>query len=141
MSTKDNKNIVRRETKQKALVLETVRNHFDHPTADSIYTDVRKIDGKVSKGTVYRNLNELTRLGLVNHIKVPGAGPDRFDLRTDFHYHIICTKCEKVEDVQLDYEKDKDEEAGKKTGFSVFRHRTVFEGICPECMEKEKESV
>ena len=131
---RDEDSIIRRNTKQKTLVLETVREHTDHPTAEDIYLDVRARDPHVSKGTVYRNLKELSRTGEVNHIKVPGA--DRYDLRTDFHYHIMCVHCLRVTDVPVGYESALDCEAGKATGYSVYRHRTVFEGVCPECLER-----
>ncbi len=130
---RDEDSILRRNTRQKTLVLDTVREHTDHPTADAVYLDVRKKDPKISKGTVYRNLKELSRVGLVNHIKVPGA--DRYDLRTDMHYHIMCTVCYAVYDVPVEYEKDIDRKAESATGFVVTRHRTVFEGICPECLK------
>ena len=86
-----------RETKQRRIVLETVRCHTDHPTANTIYEEVHAIDGKISQGTVYRNLSCLSEDGEILHIKVPGA--DRYDLRTDLHYHIICLKCGKVIDI------------------------------------------
>ena len=65
------------------------------------------------------------------HIKVSGA--DRYDLRTDLHYHIICLKCGKVIDIPFNYLSDPDEKVANATGYTVFRHRAVFEGICPEC--------
>lgn len=120
-----------RETKQRRIVLETVRNHTDHPTANTICEEVHAIDGKISQGTVYRNLNCLSEDGEILHIKVPGA--DRYDLRTDLHYHIICLKCGKVIDIPFNYLSNPDEKVANATGYTVFRHRAVFEGICPEC--------
>ena len=112
-----------------------MQEHRDHPTADAIYVDVRKKNNKVSKGTVYRNLNELSRLDKVNQLKVPGA--DRFDLRVDNHYHILCTKCGIVEDVNIDYSDALNREAEKVSGYIVTKHRTLFEGICPKCQNKD----
>ena len=90
-----------RETKQRRIVLETVRSHTDHPTANTICEEVHAIDGKISQSTVYRNLNCLSEDGEILHIKVSGA--DRYDLRTDLHYHIICLKCGKVIDIPLSF--------------------------------------
>lgn len=129
--SRDEESIVRRNTRQRAIVLESVREHTDHPSAEDIYSTVHNKDARISKATVYRNLKELSRTGKVNHIKVPGA--DRYDLRVDLHYHIICTECAKVFDVPIEYESALDIEAAEATGFIVDRHRTVFEGICPEC--------
>ena len=122
------------ETNQRKIILETVRKHADHPTANTIYEEIHAIDGKISQGTVYRNLNCLSAEGEILHIKVPGA--DRYDLKTDLHYHIICLNCGKVIDIPFDYLPDPDEKVADVTGYTVFRHRTVFEGLCPECKKK-----
>lgn len=124
---------MQRDTKQRRLVLETVRSHRDHPTADAIYLDVKGKDAKISRGTVYRNLKNLCEDGEIIQIKVPGA--DRFDLRCDYHYHILCLRCGQVCDVPIEYQKKMDEQAQKATGYAVARHRTVFEGLCPDCQK------
>ncbi len=126
----------KRNTKQRELVLEAVINRRDHPTADEIFADVRERDGKISRGTVYRNLSVLSELGEIEHVKVPSA--DRFDLRLDRHYHMVCLRCGKVIDAPIPYRGDCDGEAERTTGFRVERHRTIFEGICPRCLEKEE---
>lgn len=51
--------VQRRNTKQRKLVLDAVRQSYNHPTADEIYNVVRAQDDKISRGTVYRNLNLL----------------------------------------------------------------------------------
>ncbi|MDD3347872.1 Fur family transcriptional regulator [Oscillibacter sp.] len=122
---------VQRNTRQRQLVLDAVRARRDHPTADQIYLDVRALDEKISRGTVYRNLNVLTALGEVLQVKVPTA--DRFDLRLELHYHLLCTGCGTVCDVALPYHSELDRELAETTGYEIERHRTVFEGLCPDC--------
>lgn len=126
----------KRNTKQRELVLDAVRARRDHPTADEIYLDVRRHDGKISRGTVYRNLSVLCESGDITHVKVPSA--DRYDLRLDRHYHFFCVRCGKVTDVPITYNSGYDEEAESETGFEVIRHRTIFEGLCSECLAAEK---
>ena len=48
--------VQRRNTRQRKLVLDAVRQSYNHPTADEIYNVVRAQDDKLSRGTVYRNL-------------------------------------------------------------------------------------
>lgn len=55
--------VQRRNTKQRKLVLDAVRQSYNHPTADEIYNAVREQDDKISRGTVYRNLNLLADAG------------------------------------------------------------------------------
>lgn len=128
----------RRQTRQRQLVLDTVKERLDHPTADMLYLDVRKKDEKISRGTVYRNLNVLADEGEILHIKVPGV--DRFDWRTDYHYHVLCTGCGKVSDLDEKYNKALDRRIGKESGYQIARHRTIFEGLCPECQRKNEQS-
>ena len=57
-----------RETKQRRVVYETIKNTYSHPTADWIFDKVRHRLPKVSLGTVYRNLGVLKEEGLVREI-------------------------------------------------------------------------
>ncbi len=127
--------VARRDTKQRRLVLHAVQSRSDHPTAEQIYEDVHALDPKVSHGTVYRNLNCLSEDGTIIHVRVPGA--DRYDLRTDLHYHLFCTVCKKVIDAPYPYKESLDTDATQQSGFEIIRHRLVFEGVCPECLKSE----
>lgn len=90
--------VQRRNTRQRKLVLDAVRQSYNHPTADEIYNVVRAQDDKISRGTVYRNLNLLADAGEILSIKTPGGS--RFDRTIEPHAHIICTSCSRVIDVR-----------------------------------------
>ena len=120
-----------RSTKQRKRVLEAVRSRRDHPSADQIYLSVRAEDPRISRGTVYRNLNLLVEQNELRHVKMPDA--DRFDWRAEPHYHLLCTKCGKVCDVAVPYRAELDAVLAEQTGYRIAGHRTVFEGLCPDC--------
>lgn len=124
----------RRNTKQRQLVLDAVRSRHDHPTADEIYLSVRKENGHISRGTVYRNLNLLANEGEIQAVHVKGG--DRFDLRCDRHAHVVCQECGAVVDAPLPYEGVLDTELAEQTGFAVSGHVTTFVGICPSCQKR-----
>lgn len=123
-----------RNSKQRQMILDVVKSRCDHPTADRIYLDVRAKDDKISRGTVYRNLGILSENEEITNVKVPAA--DRYDSRLDRHYHIYCTGCGKVFDAPLSYHTEYDEEIEKETDFQIIRHRLIFEGLCPDCKNK-----
>ena len=81
---------------------EAIKNYLegrkDHPTADMVYTAIREVYPNISLGTVYRNLTLLAKQGEISKISC-GENSDRFDIRTDPHYHFICEKCGRVEDL------------------------------------------
>ena len=52
-----------RYSKQRELVMQTVENLCDHPTAEEIYDTAAKECPGLSLGTVYRNLNSLVEAG------------------------------------------------------------------------------
>lgn len=128
--------VQRRNTKQRKLVLDAVRQSYNHPTADEIYNVVRAQDDKISRGTVYRNLNLLADAGEILSIKTPGGS--RFDRTIEPHAHIICTSCSRVIDVPLPFDAQLDAKASEQIGWHVTSHYTIFEGLCPDsgrCLE------
>lgn len=127
----------RRNTRQRRLVLDAVHARDDHPTAEDIYNDVHAVDGKISRGTVYRNLNLLDETGAISSVKTPGAV--RFDGRTDAHSHVTCRVCGAVVDAPMPYDSSVDAIVASETGFSVDSHSIMFEGVCPACRARHLE--
>lgn len=121
-------------SRQREMILESVRGCTDHPAADTIYARVRALDPKVSLGTVYRNLNLLAENGQLRKISIPG-GSDRFDRTMMEHGHIICTECGAVCDIIPEHLKALDEEINRSTDYVVTRRELILEGICPDCQK------
>ena len=115
-----------RNTRQRQLVLDVVRGRRDHPTAEQIYQSVREQDAHVSRGTVYRNLNLLCDNREIYRVVMSNS--DRFDLRTDPHYHIHCLVCDSVVDVPYTYDRAYDETLEQETGYRVLCHHMGVEG-------------
>lgn len=86
-----------RMTNQRKVILEELRKHVDHPTADEIYVEIRKVLPKVSLGTVYRNLEQMSEQGTI--LKIEGTGQKRFDPNPLPHPHFRCVKCGSIEDI------------------------------------------
>ena len=83
---------------------ESIQNYLnqtnDHPTAETVYLNVKNEYPNISLGTVYRNLNLLAEMGEVLKISTPNGG-DRFDGHMHPHYHFCCNKCGRVIDLDL----------------------------------------
>ena len=90
-----------RYSKQRELVMQTVQNLCDHPTAEEIYDAAVKECPGLSLGTVYRNLNSLVDAGRVRRVSIPGKA-DRFDHTLPWHSHLYCTVCGSVTDAEVD---------------------------------------
>lgn len=121
-----------RNTVQRALVLEAVCSLHDHPTSADVYEKVRERHPSISRATVYRNLNVLAGRGDVLRVEVP-HGADRYDYRSQPHYHAACRVCGGVFDVEMPYRTRLADEVVDAHGFAIESHQIVFSGVCPRC--------
>lgn len=126
-----------RKTKQRDLILKTLRGTKTHPTADWIYEEVKKEMPNISLGTVYRNLGTLRDLGEIMELNY-GSKYSRYDGNPKNHYHFVCTECEKVIDIEgIPVDKSLDKKVAEENNVEVFFHRTEFYGLCEECKKKK----
>ena len=121
-------------SKQREIILEYLRSVKTHPTAETVYEEVKKEDKKISLGTVYRNLDKLSDIGLIQRIKMANQ-KDRFDGDVSLHYHGKCIKCNNVIDIFLKENIDLsiDEHVKNETNINVVSHDIIFNVICPNC--------
>lgn len=129
--------MIKRNTVQRTLVLETVQRLRSHPTADEIYAEISKICPSISRATVYRNLQQLCEQGVITRREIPGS-PDRYDHVTTNHYHARCLICGKVIDVDMDYLSELPAAVKDAHGFKLTGHSVVFDGVCAECQKEHR---
>ncbi|MCQ2566039.1 MAG: transcriptional repressor [Clostridia bacterium] len=116
-----------RYSKQRELILETLKGVCSHPTADELYGMVKKAAPDISLGTVYRNLNQLADNGDILKI-TSGSSGDRFDYPRFFHFHFRCTHCGCVSDIPEEYTQEMKSLAEKLGAGSL-----IAEGLCASC--------
>lgn len=126
-----------KHSRQRACIKEFLANRFDHPTAETVYLNVKKEFPNISLGTVYRNLSLLTELGEIQKVSI-GMGADRFDGNISPHYHVYCTCCGSVLDLEMENIDHINTLAGTQFQGEIQGHVAYFLGTCPRCMKKEK---
>lgn len=124
-----------RMTQQRNIILEELRKARTHPTADEIYAKVRRRLPRISLGTVYRNLEILSRAGFVRTLELGGTRK-RFDGCVEDHYHVRCLECDRVNDVSPVPLAGVEKNLARQSSFEIVGHRIEFIGICPECRKK-----
>src|ERR1700689_4225285 len=85
-------------TPQRYAVMAFLMEHNSHPTAAEIFEAVNRVDPCSSRATIYKNLVDLVRAGLVREVAVEGRAA-RFDAKGVRHHHFICDRCGEVEDI------------------------------------------
>jgi len=90
-----------RNTRQRGVILDILRETNAHPTAEMIYRQERRAIPNISLGTVYRNLNFLREQGLVREIRSGDGGSSRFEGVHTPHAHFHCVGCNGLMDIPL----------------------------------------
>jgi Fe2+ or Zn2+ uptake regulation protein len=84
-----------RVTGPRRAILEALANHGGHPTAEELTRAVQQRQPDVHQSTVYRFLDELERLNVVDHVHL-GHGPAVYHFVDDTHHHLVCEACGEV---------------------------------------------
>jgi len=123
---------MQRNTVQRQIIINTLKQFDTHPTVDELYSEIQKSHPAISKTTIYRNLRQLAQVGQVGKVVLPDNS-DRYDKRIDQHYHFLCTICGTLFDVDIEYPERINEKVQEKYSVQIDEHDTIFKGICQKC--------
>ncbi len=126
-----------RLTIQRQIILEELNKLKNNPTVPDLYEIVRKRIPRISLATVYRNLEFMVDKGIILKIEVGGT-TKRFEAITKPHYHIRCSCCGKVDDIDVEINDDLVKVATKSSLYQIQGHRVEFSGVCPDCHKSQK---
>jgi len=121
---------------REATVRVLLENEEDHLSAEDVFMLVRDKVPEIGLATVYRTLELLSELHVVEKINF-GDGVARYDLRNDnshhHHHHLICIQCGSMDEILDDLLIELEEQVAAKYHFTVLDHRLDFQGICHRC--------
>jgi Fur family peroxide stress response transcriptional regulator len=122
-----------RMTPQRLSVIRVLTQSTRHPTVDDVYNEVRADFPMTSLATIYKTVALLKEIGALTELTISGDR-NRYDGSLQApHAHLICTKCNRIQDVesidlgQILLEQD------KLSGFEQVTPRLDFFGVCPDC--------
>lgn len=116
-------------TPQRQCIFRVLHDSREHPSAESVYAEVRREMPTISLRTVYQTLNDLTAMGELQQLDL-GTGSSRFDPTVEPHHHLVCEGCGRVRDLHADFDEVR---VPADAGFTVSGTEIVFRGRCHEC--------
>lgn len=119
-------------SRQREALLALLQSTRSHPTAEWLYTELKKEFPAISLATVYRNLNLLADTGEILRLDV-GSGTEHFDATTKNHYHFVCRNCSAVLDLEMPALSDLDRIAEQENPVRIEKHTLLFYGLCEHC--------
>lgn len=117
-------------TSQRYAVMAFLLKHHGHPTAAETFEGVNLLDPRCSRATIYNNLRNLVRAGVVREVAVEGRAA-RFDAKGGRHHHFICDRCGVMEDIDwCKVRPPSPAVLGKRT---LRESEIIFRGLCERC--------
>jgi Fur family transcriptional regulator, ferric uptake regulator len=105
-------------------------------TIDELWQEMRELDPRLGRATVYRSVEKLVAMGLLNRVDfADGTHLYRVCEENHHHHHLTCTQCHRVVEVDVCLSKDELNAIGHKTRFDIEGHSLTLFGRCESCRE------
>jgi len=104
-----------------------------HFTAEDLLTASQARRLGLGRATVFRALDLLTELGVVERLDLPSGDHAFVACERAHHHHIVCASCGTATDVPDAGLAELVEQIGAASGYRIDRHRLELFGTCPSC--------
>jgi Fur family transcriptional regulator, ferric uptake regulator len=129
-------------TSQRQTILRAFTEHHDrHLSAEDVYNIVREQSPELGLATVYRTLELLSELDILQQLDF-GDGRHRYEInetgRPHHHHHLICLDCGLVKEFGDDLLETLENAVSQKSKFKIVDHQLKFYGYCQACQAKSE---
>ena len=127
-----------RLTPQRLQVLQVIKAHRQHMTAEAIHAAIVPQQPYLDIATVYRTLQWLQSVGLVAPIST-GDGKLHYEYRQpgEHHHHLICQQCGYETEIPDAILEDLKTMLCERYGFTLVADHLALPGRCAGCAETE----
>ena len=123
-----------KQTKQRQIIAEYFIKLDKHISAEELYDYLRTKGQNTGLATVYRTLNLLKDAGLASQKNfADGKAVYEINKPDSHHDHLICLKCQAVEEFENEEIENLQEEIAKSLGYTLVSHTHELYGICKKC--------
>ncbi len=117
-------------TAPRRAVVQVLTESSDHPSVETVYERARAVEKSISIATVYRTLNMLDELGLVQRHEFTGSeNCARFEANTEHHHHLVDLETGEVVEFQNAELERLKEAIARELGFELLDHRLELYGV------------
>lgn len=109
-------------------------SHQNGPfTSAELASAARRHHLRVGRATLFRSLELLAGLGLLERIDLPDNEHAYVRCAPQHHHHVVCSRCGRAVEIQDSGLADAVADIGRRTGFRIDTHRIEMFGLCASC--------
>src|SRR6201987_254564 len=121
-------------THQRQVIYETLRAMHGHPSPEEIYERVKARIPSVSLATVYKNIHVFIESSVFSEVSLH-HGSLRVETNAKPHYHLVCTSCKSITDIDAAELGFASKERKLRGGFLAQRYSVDVLGLCVNCQK------
>ena len=125
-------------TSQRTLILRIIQEGEGHLNADEIYRRARQEYPRLSMSTVYRPLQVLKRLGLIEEVHIDETLHHYEAKQATEHHHLVCQGCGRVIEFHYPLARQIKKAVPDAKDFDIISTELRVTGYCPKCRRKRK---
>lgn len=126
-------------THQRLEIFNVLSSMLDHPSAEDVFEEVKKRIPTIAFDTVYRTLALFERHGLISKVNYLDS-KTQYDSVTERHSHLICTRCQKIQDFYWPEVDQLQIPIETKRWGSIKNKYIELRGLCQNCLTKDIKS-
>lgn len=126
----------RRLTTQRVVVAEALAREGAAVSAQELYERLRPRHPRLGLATVYRALEAQVESGMAQRLERPGHVYAYVACSPEHHHHLVCTTCQRVQDVDETVLASMLKGVRERHGFTVDHARLDLYGQCAACQRK-----
>ena len=122
-----------RLTEPRRALADLIVRHGGHFSASDLAAAARDRRVGVSRATLFRALELMVELGVVERLDLPNGDHAYVPCATAHHHHVVCSRCGRSTDVDDLGINDAVREIARTTGYRIDTHRLELFGLCRPC--------
>ncbi|MFC1988673.1 Fur family transcriptional regulator [Chloroflexota bacterium] len=127
-----------RNTAQRALIMEIIRRGKGHLDADEIHRQAKMKQPRLSLSTVYRTLQRLKNLGLIEELHFDEEH-HHYEIKSSTeHHHLVCLDCGKVIEYKYPLARLVKRNVAEAKDFEITGSEVQITGYCSDCQVNRK---
>ena len=127
-----------RLTGQRRALAEVIAGRRGHFTAEELLRESRRRRLGVTRATVFRSLDILAALGVVERLDLPSGEHAFVACQPAHHHHVVCSSCGRSAGVADNGIEAVARAVERATGYRIDEHRLALFGVCPSCRQRAR---